>query len=137
MKARTQIIDHPDALSRLSVLPGKRMPGAGRIEIDDAALDAATRADLEARLNGRYFACGCAEGAIGLTAGVAVAAVALAAGGGGWPSLGLVAVPVAGLLAGKAVGLVRAEARLKETVREIRQKWPGAKRPSPDGWACG
>lgn len=137
MKGRTQIIDHPDALSRLSVLPGKRTPGAGSIVIADETLDPKVREDFATRLNRRYFACGCAEGAIGLTLGIAAAAVFLALGDVGWRSTGLIGLPLGGLVSGKLVGLVRAETRLKATVEAIRARWTTPKRPDADAWSCG
>lgn len=124
-------------MSRLSVLPGKRAPGAGRIVIADDTLGHDMREDFADRLNRRYYACGCAEGAIGLTLGAAAAAVFLALGDVSWRSTGLIGLPLAGLVLGKLVGLVRAESRLKETIESIRGRWPAPKRPDADGWSCG
>lgn len=133
-----QVITFPNDLNGLSVLPGRRLPGAGRIEIAAEGVDQKTREAWERRLNARYYACGCAEGSIGLVLGVAVCGLALAFGSrDGWSILGLVAVPLAGLVIGKIAGLIRAEARFKETVAEIREQWGEVALPEPDDWVCG
>lgn len=133
-----QLITYPNDLDGLSVLPGKRLPGAGRIKIAAAGIDEKSREDWERRLNVRYYACGCAESAIGLVLGVAVAGLVLAFGlRDGWSVLGLVAIPIAGLVAGKIAGMIRAETRLKATVAKIREEWGEIKLPEPDDWVCG
>jgi hypothetical protein len=138
MKRMPQIIDHPHALQSLSVLPGKRLPGAGRIEVRAEGVDKDTIADWSKDLNRKYYACGCAEGSIGLLVGLAAAGVAFAFGATqGWGNFGLIGMPVIGLAGGKLTGLFRAEVRLKAVVANISQTWGKVAATKPDDWACG
>jgi hypothetical protein len=138
MKRADQMIVHPSQLVSLSVFPGRRTPGRGRIVIRDERLEAGVRQAWEQRLNRLYFACGCDRAALGLGAGVMAALVWSVVTSHGWPQaswrgFGLGAgFAIAGGLVGKTVGLIGAERRLRATVHEIRSQWRPSK-PATEG----
>jgi hypothetical protein len=88
MKRNQQRITHPSELSALSTLPWQRMPGRGRIVIDDANVAELLRTKWEQQLNRMYFACGCDSAAIGLMVGIVGYAAWILLRPGGWASLG-------------------------------------------------
>nr|WP_070961120.1 hypothetical protein [Hyphomonas sp. Mor2] len=131
MSARQHEILDPSALSGLSVWPGSRTPGLGEIVITTKDLDAAQRQQYARALNRHYYACGCSEASVGILLGIVLALAAMAVGGIGLSSLGLFALPLAGLVLGKLFGLARAQARLKATIRDIQSVWTPDPAPEP------
>jgi hypothetical protein len=141
MKRNPQRITHPSELSALSTLPWQRMPGRGRIVIDDTNVAEPVRTKWEQQLNRLYFACGCDSAAIGLTVGIVGYAAWILLRPGGWAfgvydALVGIGVAVGVALVGKLSGRVRADLRLKQRVREIQSEW---KPPRMEGEArsCG
>lgn len=121
-------IRHPLELDGLSVLPIRRRPGQRRVTLNPGLVPGETRGQLERELNRRLFACGCPESTIGILLALILYAVWTALADAGIPvtellGRGLLAVLI-GACAGKLFGLVRAEARLKETIRKIRAAAP-------------
>ncbi len=140
---RRQTIGHPSELSALSVLPWVRMPGSGRIVITDERLEEKQRAAWEQKLNRLYFACGCDRAAIGLALGVIGYLLWLVARPGRWSEVGgidvLVGVGVVAVTAGvgKTIGLVGANRRLKQTVRDIQGEWKVPRPTEGEVSTCG
>jgi hypothetical protein len=135
--ASWRIVRHPSELAALSVLPLRQPRPRGRVVLWDPHVAEEERLDWEARLNRSYRACGCGEASLGLLvgllgAGAVVGALALdGAGPGAVAAAGWVlGSAIAGNLLGKAMGLWRAEARLKRLVREITARWPHEPRPT-------
>jgi hypothetical protein len=132
-------ITHPDELAGLSTLPLRSHRGAGPIEIADETVDQKTRSRWETELNRRYYACGCAEGTIGLLLGLVVFGVLLAVsvpGLGAAIGLGVVCV-LAGSALGKIVGLARANSELKRLTAMIAREWDAPKRVEEEPLGCG
>lgn len=129
MKKREQLFDHPTQLNRLSTLPLIRRAGDGRLRLAGEIADHPERERWEKELNRHYYACGCAEGSqgllLGLLAGAGYAAWAYA--GGDWSAgrliLTALAIAVAASAVGKFAGLLRAQAKLRRTVKEIQSAW--------------
>jgi hypothetical protein len=142
MALSDRIIRHPGELSGLSVLPLMRPRPAGIVRVESDALDAASRSNWERRLNRAYRACGCGEASLGTVTGLLMGAVW---SGTRW-TLGsgtvfgtveiLLGCIVIGTILGKAVGLLRAQAKLNDLIKEIRAEWKGepiAHREDPCG----
>ena len=142
MKNKRQVITHPAQLNGLSVLPGIRTPGAGRIVTEDERVDSKTRSQWDALLNKHYFACGCDKAAVGMLIGVIAAALWYFAGGAapeasvmmlGLTALGIV---VALTVTGKFAGLMMAQRKLDRVIQDIQSAWK-APETAPDSWTCG
>lgn len=123
-------LNHPSQLKRLSTLPVRRQPGIARLRLEGAISESPQAQAWERDLNRAYFACGCAAAAAGLLLGLLLAApvVAWALVGGARQSgatLGVAAIIViAGALAGKLLGLLAAERRLRAVAEQIARAWP-------------
>lgn len=142
-KARaSRVISHPDELAGLSVLPWRRLGGAGQIRIADDSVDAETRGDWQNRLNRLYFACGCPEGATGTLIALAAYVVGWLAlrpdlGVGGTIAAGFAAAVVGGI-AGKVVGLRAADRALQVEIRRISDAWRASPRAKDEEFIfCG
>jgi len=143
MKRPALVIEYPSQLKSLSLFPGMRTPGTGRIEIADPRLPPETRRAWEQRLNRLYFACGCDKAALGLAVGVLgyLAWMGLRASGftdAGWHDLwqGVVLVVVATGI-GKFAGLAAAQRRLRDDVRMISDEWKVEPFPVTEPINCG
>lgn len=113
---------HPSDLTGLSALPFVRLAGVETIKLGGSWSESPERARWEGELNRHYNACGCDAGAAGLVIALLVL--------GGWtqfsgrPGAGTgVLFVVGGAIAGKMVGRLRVNERLKETIREIQARW--------------
>lgn len=138
------LIRHPDDLDRLSLIPGIRSPGAGRIWLADAdGLDPALGESYQRRLNRLYFACGCDRAALGLAGATLGYGAWLAAGYAqgrafGWGDLWVgLAVVVAATFVGKLIGLSLKNRELKATIAELKRAWKAPPRPAGAASACG
>jgi hypothetical protein len=143
MKTREHIINHPSQLNSLSVLPLAKLPGMGTIRLTGTFKDHPQRAELEDRLNRQYRACGCATSAQFLLVG-AVGSIVVAAFMNvrdAWSlstsAAVVVGVSIVALAAGKLVGLMQANRRLKETVAEIQRLWIPEKGRVEENAICG
>lgn len=109
----------PDSLERLRASSTKRVIRSIAVVDPELPTDAARR--LERQLNRWYFACGCEQGSISVLVTLLVcSATGLAAGFHGsfewWRIVGYV---MAAALAGKALGLAYAKARLRGHYRQL------------------
>jgi hypothetical protein len=136
------IITDPAELNAISALPLKRTSGLGRIRLGGTLSEHPDRERWEKELNKGYFACGCDTGAkgllIGLVVGLIWAGYSYANGDASLWGLATKAVglALAGAVAGKLYGLLKAESRLRKTASEIQQNWP-VKRGEPNMILCG
>ncbi len=98
----------------------QRLLGAGsrrgfRLELPDLTPEDNQR--LERRLRPSVYACGCPEGTVGLTIGIATGIATWALRGGvSWAAL--VGLPIALAVAGKLFGLWRARRQFRRAVAE-------------------
>jgi hypothetical protein len=144
MKSKKQyVISHPSQLNSLSVLPLAKISGIGTIRLTGTFEGHPQRAEFEEKLNKQYRACGCDSSAKSLIVGVAASAAfaAFRMSTGEW-SLGysvavVLGVSVLALGAGKLYGLVRANGRLKKTLRDIQEIWIPEKGHKEENAACG
>ena len=122
------IIKHPSQLNSLSTLPLFHRTGLGKIVFNES-LQHPNKAQWEREINKNYYACGCSQGAKALIIGLLVFGIA---GGIGYNNLDwsitntLVTIfggALAMAIVGKFIGLMNANGKLKETVREIQSVW--------------
>ncbi len=143
MTRKQHIISHPSQLNSLSVMPLAKVPGLGTIRLAGTFEQHPQKAELEARLNKQYRACGCDVSAkLFLIAGFGSAAIAAFQYADGAWSPGVCAAviagaSVAGLILGKLAGLARANGRMKETVAEIQKLWIPEKGHREENAICG
>lgn len=142
MEQRVFLITHPSQLGALSALPFVHHKGLGALRLGGAVAGHSDRDRWESELNRNFYACGCNTAAAGLLIGLIA--------GGAWgvyqyatdvwtpgASAGAaLGAAIAGAVIGKLVGLVRANSRLKSTVREIRQAWKVDEKPVAQWWTC-
>lgn len=120
---------YPAELEALSVLPLGRKRHAGRVLIADSNVSEERRTSWEREINRRLHACGCVEASAGMMIGIAASLVYLIARWAGgaafsWAELGLCLLFVFAVsLAGKMVGLSRAQGRYRALVRDIAREW--------------
>lgn len=129
MTGKESVFTNPAQFNVLSTLPFTRTSGVGKIQLGGSIAQHPERARWEKELNRHYYACGCDTGAKGLLIGLivgiiwavyyysredwgigAVAAVALS-------------ITIGGAIIGKVSGLILADRKLKQTVREIQTHW--------------
>lgn len=143
MTKSISLITHPSQLGALSALPFARQRGLGTLKLGGAIASHPDRSRWETELNRNFYACGCSAAAAGLLicliAGAAWAAYQY--GRDAW-TLGMSAgtvfgLAIAGAIVGKLAGLMRADRRLKETVKEIRSSWVVEEKPQAERWTCG
>ncbi len=128
MKRKQFLVYHPSQLNSLSTLPWAHRSGIGKIVLADS-FQHAKKEQFESALNKSYYACGCDYGAKALLLGLLLFAIA---GGAGhlyeawlWPQT--ISIFLGGSIAmamtGKLIGLMAADRKLKQTVREIQSDW--------------
>ena len=129
MKPREHVIQHPSQLNRLSLFPGFRTKGLGKLRLGGEMAGHDRKESWEQELNRNYYACGCDTGAAGLLLGILFGGLyaAYRVAGNDWTlRRGVVAAVLVALIAtaaGKLYGLLRANRRLKATIMEIKQEW--------------
>jgi hypothetical protein len=134
---------YPADLESLSVLPLGRKRHAGRVVIADPGVSQERRTSWEREINRKLHACGCVEASAGLMIGIAAGLVYLIVrwvGGAAfsWTELGLCLLFVFAIsLAGKMVGLSRAQSRYRALVRDIAQEWKARPPQSERLKGCG
>jgi hypothetical protein len=108
-------------------MPIKRKSGQRKVSLREL-LAGEEGGKIEAMLNRRLFACGCTESALAIVLALAGYIAWLLIWSENVSVLGHMGrgllVIVAGAILGKAIGLLRAERRLKETIDMILQKLP-------------
>lgn len=138
MPAPNRLIRHPAELAALSVFPLMHPRPRGTIKIESEALADDRRSAWEKRLNHAYRACGCGEASLGTVTGLIFAGVwiglRISDGSGFDTGSGLILAgsAIVGTAFGKVVGLLRAEARLRHLVKEIKAEWKAEPRPVVD-----
>jgi hypothetical protein len=143
MKRSAKLIRHPSQLSSLSLFPGLRTPGLGRISLQDDQIDPETRRVWEQQVNHYYFACGCDKAALGLVLGVVGYLIWLSLHPGGWVTLGWsdlwvgLAVVIGATVLGKTFGLWMAQRKLNTLVTDIQSKWKAPPAQETDFNGCG
>lgn len=124
------VFAHPSQLNAIYALPFYRKNGVETLLLEGTITNHPERVRWETELNRHYHACGCDTGAKGL--------VASALAGGAWAgyscSKGIcstavaitvaVLIAIVGAITGKIFGQMRADGRLKQTIREIQSRWP-------------
>lgn len=136
MKKKQYLVYHPSQLNSLSTLPWAHRSGIGKIVLADS-FQHDRKDQFESALNKSYYACGCDQGAKALILGLLLFAIAGGAGhvNAAWPWSQTISTILGGsilmALTGKLIGLMAANRRLKQTVREIqtdwKPKWPESK----------
>jgi hypothetical protein len=128
MKNKVFRIYHPSQLNSLSTLPFIHRNGLGKIILDES-FQSSKKKQFESELNKAYHACGCDLGAKALIIGLILITATGFIGGqfAIWSLTKTLSVILAGAIVisifGKLVGLVLANRRLKQTVREIQSEW--------------
>ncbi len=137
----SELIQHPSELNALTRFPFAPRRTRGKLRLAET-FGGDKRQLLEKQLNRHYFACGCSEGAKGLILGFLLGVVVacylgLSADWQGYRlSYPLLAGTLLGAVAGKIIGLLRANTRLQRTVREIQGAWKGSW-PKGEPIGCG
>jgi hypothetical protein len=125
-------ITNPSQLAGLSVWPWRRAGGTVGVVIHAPDVPESDREAWQKEVNGLLFVCGCDIGALVMTIGLVAYLILLAFHIGPVSLGGRIAagfgVVVAGVLIGKAIGLARAQSRLRLLIAEIRTRWNG---PTP------
>lgn len=129
MGGQVQRIRHPSQLAALRAWHLFPPRSRDRLAIDAQGSSAEHIRSWERQLNGLRSACGCEQGALGLIVGLVGYGLFLLLRSGGWGHpgrkelwLGL-GVVVATTSAGKLLGLVVAQLRLKRVIAEIQAQW--------------
>ena len=128
MKSKQFIINHPSQLNSLSTLPFTHRTGLGKIVFNDS-FQHSNKEQMERDLNKNYYACGCSQGAKALLIGLLVFGVAGSYGfyNYDWSVTKSLTSFFGGAilmsLLGKLIGLVQANGKLKNTIREIQSVW--------------
>lgn len=129
MKTSETLINHPRELNNLTSFSMARKRGLGSLKLS-TKFDHYNKADLEDQLNKNYYACGCSESSKMLITGLLLGGLAILLNdyfpnfkipAWYWTVFGL---GLLGAVLGKIFGLVRANKRLKSTVRIIQGLWP-------------
>ena len=122
-------VQHPSQLSALTVWRTIPWHAPDRVVIEAEGALADRARSWEKQLSNLQSACGCEQGAAGLIVGAVGFAVYLLLRTGGWGHPGRrefwigLGVMVATTSAGKFFGLLRAQRRLKQVIREIQTHW--------------
>jgi len=137
------VFTHPSLLNRLKLDPLRRTIGLGKLTLGGNLSVHPQKDAWEIELNRRYYACGCAEGAFGLMAGL------LASGiwqgiryfqnpeSFGYVVLWILGIAIAGAVVGKYYGLTRAAAPLKQIIHDIQKNWKVERAAEETVYNCG